>query len=42
MGFIDRARKDEIHLDGNGATGAGGFSAALIKKGKIKIVFVSL
>ncbi|KFX90464.1 hypothetical protein V490_06425 [Pseudogymnoascus sp. VKM F-3557] len=34
MNFVDRARKSEIQVDGNGTGGAGGFSAALIKKGQ--------
>ena len=34
MGFIDRVRKGEVILEGNGSGGAGGFSAALLQKGK--------
>lgn len=33
MGFIDRVRKGEVIIEGNGAGGAGGFSAALLSKG---------
>lgn len=34
MAFIDRVRKGETVLEGNGVGGAGGFSAALLEKGK--------
>ena len=40
MNFVDRARKSEIQVDGNGTGGAGGFSAALIKKGKSNTLFM--
>ncbi|MCJ1274936.1 dynamin-like GTPase mgm1 [Puttea exsequens] len=33
MGFIDRVRKGEVVLEGDGVGGAGGFSAALLAKG---------
>jgi len=33
MTFVDRVRKGEIVLEGDGAGGAGGFSAALLQKG---------
>lgn len=33
MGFIDRIRKGEVVLEGDGVGGAGGFSAALLSKG---------
>lgn len=33
MGFIDRVRKGDVVLEGNGAGGAGGFSAALLQRG---------
>ena len=33
MGFVDRVRKGEVILEGDGAGGAGGFSAALLQKG---------
>lgn len=33
VGFIDRVRKGEVVLDGDGSGGAGGFSAALLKRG---------
>ena len=34
MSFIDKVRKGDVVLEGNGAGGAGGFSAALLEKGK--------
>ncbi|KAB8360731.1 hypothetical protein FH972_024466 [Carpinus fangiana] len=34
IGFIDRVRKGEIVLEGDGAGGAGGFSAALLRRGR--------
>ncbi|KAL1969289.1 hypothetical protein VTN77DRAFT_9481 [Rasamsonia byssochlamydoides] len=34
MTFVDRVRKGEVVLEGNGAAGAGGFSAALLQKGR--------
>lgn len=34
MSFIDRVRKGDIVLEGNGTGGAGGFSAALLQRGK--------
>lgn len=34
MAFVDRARKGEIAVDGDGVGGAGGYSAALLQKGK--------
>ncbi|KAL2221075.1 putative mitochondrial dynamin GTPase [Thermoascus aurantiacus ATCC 26904] len=34
MTFVDRVRKGEIVLEGDGAGGAGGFSAALLQKGR--------
>lgn len=37
IGFIDRVRKEEIFLEGDGAGGAGGFSAALLQRGKRKV-----
>ncbi len=33
MGFIDRVRKGDVVLEGDGSGGAGGFSAALLAKG---------
>ena len=33
VGYIDRIRKGEVVLEGNGVGGAGGFSAALLAKG---------
>ena len=35
MGFIDRARKGEVVLEGDGVGGGGGFSAALLVKGRL-------
>lgn len=34
MSFVDRVRKGEIVLEGDGRGGAGGYSAALIQKGR--------
>lgn len=34
MAFIDRVRSGQVVLEGDGVGGAGGFSAALLKKGK--------
>ena len=34
MAFVDKARKGDIIVDGNGESGAGGFSASLLAKGK--------
>ncbi|KIX92423.1 uncharacterized protein Z520_11898 [Fonsecaea multimorphosa CBS 102226] len=34
MGFIDRVRKGEVVLEGDGTGGAGGFSSALLQKGR--------
>lgn len=34
MGFVDKARKAEIVVEGDGRSGAGGFSAALLTKGE--------
>lgn len=34
MNFVDKARRGEIQVEGSGSGGAGGFSAALIKKGE--------
>lgn len=34
MGFVDKARKGDIIVEGDGRSGAGGFSAALLAKGK--------
>ena len=33
MGFVDRVRKGEVVLEGDGVGGAGGYSAALLSKG---------
>ncbi|KAJ5578183.1 uncharacterized protein N7459_007147 [Penicillium hispanicum] len=34
MSFIDKVRKGDVVLEGNGAGGAGGFSAALLERGR--------
>ena len=34
VGFVDRVRKGEVVLEGDGSGGAGGFSAALLSKGR--------
>lgn len=34
MSFIDKVRRGDIVLEGNSASGAGGFSAALLERGK--------
>ncbi|KAM4055955.1 dynamin family protein [Hirsutella rhossiliensis] len=34
MGFVDKARKGDIVIEGDGRSGAGGFSAALLGKGR--------
>jgi GTP-binding protein EngB required for normal cell division len=36
MGFIDRVREGKVVLEGDGVGGAGGFSAALLKKGELR------
>lgn len=36
-GFIDRIRKGDVVLEGDGAGGAGGFSSALLRRGKSKL-----
>ena len=35
IAFIDRVRKGDVVLEGDGAGGAGGFSAALLRRGKV-------
>ena len=37
MGYIDRVRKGEVVLEGDGVGGGGGFSAALLAKGQASI-----
>ena len=37
MGYIDRVRKGEVVLEGDGVGGGGGFSAALLAKGGVSI-----
>ena len=37
MGYIDRVRKGEVVLEGDGIGGGGGFSAALLAKGEASI-----
>lgn len=39
MSFIDRARTGEVKVEGADSGGAGGFSAALIKKGELHFPF---
>ncbi|KUI71507.1 Protein msp1, mitochondrial [Cytospora mali] len=34
MGFVDKCRKGDIMIEGEGRLGAGGFSAALLEKGR--------
>ncbi|KAI9775562.1 MAG: dynamin-like GTPase mgm1 [Geoglossum umbratile] len=34
MGFVERARKGEAAIEGDGRSGAGGFSSALLQKGR--------
>lgn len=34
MAFVDKVRKGEVVLEGDGAAGAGGFSSALLNKGR--------
>lgn len=34
MGFVDKARRGDIVIEGDGRSGAGGFSAALLRKGR--------
>jgi dynamin-like GTPase MGM1, mitochondrial len=34
MSFVDKARKGDIIVEGDGRSGAGGFSAALLQKGR--------
>ncbi|KAF5017389.1 hypothetical protein F66182_10683 [Fusarium sp. NRRL 66182] len=34
MGFVDKARKGEVAIEGDNRSGAGGFSAALLSKGR--------
>lgn len=37
MTFVDKARKGDIIVEGDGRSGAGGFSAALLQKGIIRL-----
>ncbi|EEP78511.1 hypothetical protein UREG_03357 [Uncinocarpus reesii 1704] len=34
MSFVDKVRKEDVQIEGDGSAGAGGFSAALIQKGR--------
>ncbi|EFX01512.1 mitochondrial dynamin GTPase [Grosmannia clavigera kw1407] len=34
MGFVDRARRGDVVVEGEGRSGAGGYSAALLQKGR--------
>jgi hypothetical protein len=36
INYIDKARKGAIVVEGDNRSGAGGFSAALLSKGKLK------
>lgn len=36
MNFVDKARKGDVTVEGESTSGAGGFSAALLSKGKIQ------
>jgi GTP-binding protein EngB required for normal cell division len=36
MGFVDRVRKGDVVLEGDGTGGAGGFSSALLQKGMLQ------
>lgn len=38
MSFVDRVRKGDVVLEGNGAGGAGGFSSALLEKGTSRLL----
>jgi replication fork clamp-binding protein CrfC len=40
ISFIDRVRKGEVVLEGNGEGGAGGFSAALLERGEFSPPYV--
>lgn len=42
MGFIDRVKGGKVVLEGDGVGGAGGFSAALLKKGMLYFSLVNL
>lgn len=37
MAFIDKARRGDVVVEGEGTSGAGGFSAALLSKGTIRL-----
>ena len=37
MAFVDKARKGDIIVEGDGRSGAGGFSAALLTRGKLQV-----
>lgn len=41
MGFVDRVRKGEVILEGDGVGGAGGYSAALLSKGILPQFLIS-
>ena len=41
VGFIERVRKGEVVLEGNGEGGAGGYSAALLRKGRSQSIQIS-
>lgn len=41
MSFIDKARKGQVFVEGDGRSGAGGFSAALLGKGMSIMLFIT-
>ena len=41
MAFVDRARKGELVVEGDGVGGAGGYSAALLQKGRTSFAIPS-
>jgi GTP-binding protein EngB required for normal cell division len=41
MGFVDKARKGEVEVVGDGASGAGGFSSDLLQKGNVDLHFLA-
>ena len=41
MGFVDRVRKGEVVLEGDGGGGAGGFSSALLQRGMYRVLIIT-
>ena len=41
MGFVDRVRKGEVVLEGDGGGGAGGFSSALLQRGMYRVLVIT-